>query len=114
MDITNIGQSIVFSDKTFTKRLLYSDKDILSFVLNLKPGQTLPVHRHENSSLILNVLSGSGQIRINDEVAEISIGSIVCAKGQDDFSIPAVNENMSLHVTISPNPSNEAYSKIIG
>jgi quercetin dioxygenase-like cupin family protein len=114
MDIKDISQSIEFNDTTFTKRVLYADKDILSFVLNFKPGQALPVHKHENSSLVLNVLSGSGEVKVNDEVAKISKGSLVYAKGQDNFSVPTVNENMTLHVSLSPNPSNEMYAKKIG
>lgn len=114
MDIKDINQSIVFHDQTFTKRTLVVNNDILCFVLNLKPGQVLPVHKHENSSLVMHVLSGSGEIKINDEVEKLIKGSVVSAKGEDDFSIPTVNEDMSIFVVISPNPSNAMYSKPIG
>lgn len=114
MEIKNISQSIVFHDQTFTKRTLVVNKDILSFVLNLKQGQALPVHKHENSSLVMHVLSGSGEIKINDEVERLTAGSVVSAKGEDDFSIPKVDEDMSVFVVISPNPSNELYSRPIG
>jgi len=114
LDIKDINESIVFHDKTFTKRILVANSHILCFVLNLKSGQALPVHKHENTSLVMHVLSGSGEIQINDEVEKLVKGSVVSAKGEDDFSIPTVNEDMSIFIIISPNPSNEAYSKSIG
>lgn len=114
MDIKNINESIVFKDNTLTKRVLYATNDILTFVLNLKPGQQLPVHRHENSSLILIVLEGTGQIKINDEVEKLAKGAVVYAKGEDDFSIPEVYENLSVIVNIAPNPTNNIYSKNVG
>ncbi len=114
MDLKNIQDNMVFSDKTFTKRILFSTPEVLSFILNLMPGQTLPVHKHENSGLVYTVLSGCGQIKINDEVSDIIFGSAGFAKGQDDFSIPSVSEDMSLLVSISPNPANNIYSQAIG
>jgi quercetin dioxygenase-like cupin family protein len=111
MDIKNINDSIVFSDKTLTKRVLFADKQILSFVLNLKAGQVLPAHRHENSSLVMLVLDGSGEIRINAERQRLEKGTVVLAKGEDDFEIPNVSKDISILVNISPNPSNELYSK---
>lgn len=114
LDIKNLNDSIVFIDNTFTKRVLFSNRDILCFLLNMKRGHVLPVHKHENSSLVMTVLSGSGEIQINDEVERLVKGSVVFAKGEDDFSIPSVTEDMTLYVTISPNPSNQLYSKEIG
>lgn len=114
MDIKSIDDSIVFGDKTLTKRIVYSDKQVLSFILNIKPGQTLPVHKHENSTLVAIVLSGKGELKINQETENIEKGTIITAKGDDDFSIPRVDENLSLFVSISPNPSNTLYSKEFG
>jgi mannose-6-phosphate isomerase-like protein (cupin superfamily) len=109
-----LNESIVFSDKTLTKRIVFATREILCFVLNLKTGQTLPVHKHENSGLVYQVLSGSCEIKVNDEAAKVSAGEVGYVKGEDDFSIPAVNADLSLLVTISPNPSNEIYSKSFG
>lgn len=114
MEIKNINDAIVFNDNTFTKRILFADREALCFVLNFKKGQTLPVHKHEKSVVVFSVLSGSGEIKINDEVRKITRGSVVLARGEDDFSVPAVHEDMSAFVTISPNPTNELYAKAIG
>lgn len=114
MEIKNVNDSIVFLDNTFTKRVLFSTKDVLCFVLSMKRGHVLPVHKHENTSLVMIVLGGSGEIQINDEVERLTKGSVVFAKGEDDFSIPSVTEDITIYVTISPNPSNQLYSKEIG
>jgi quercetin dioxygenase-like cupin family protein len=114
MEAKDIRDSIIFNDSTFTKRTLYATDDVLSFVLNMRPGQVLPIHKHENSTLILHVLSGSGEVRINDEIGKLEAGIVLHAKGEDDFSIPAVMTDMSIFVTLSPNPSNALYSKSLG
>jgi gentisate 1,2-dioxygenase len=114
VDLKKIQDNMVFNDKTFTKRILFVTPEVLCFILNLKVGQTLPVHKHENSGLIYHVLSGCGEIKINDDVSEISNGTVGFVKGQDDFSIPTVKDDLSLFVSISPNPSNELYSKGLG
>jgi quercetin dioxygenase-like cupin family protein len=114
MNFRKLEDSIVFSNKTFTKRILFANDQVLSFILNLRPGQVLPVHRHEQSTLVMVTLSGSGEVLINSETEKLKKGSVVMAKGEDDFSIPSVDEDMSLLVTISPNPANAMYSKELG
>ena len=114
MEIKNAKESMVFNDKTFTKRILYADKNMLCFILNLRVGQTLPSHKHEHATVILIVLSGSGEIRINDEDERVEKDSVVQAIGTDDFAIPVVTEDMSLFICIAPNPSNQLYSKELG
>jgi mannose-6-phosphate isomerase-like protein (cupin superfamily) len=114
MEIKNIKDSIVFNDSTFTKRTLFAVDDILCFVLNMKPGQVLPVHTHENSTLVLYVLSGNGEVKINDKTETLEKGTVLYAKGEDEFSIPRVTEDMSLLVNLCPNPSNALYSKSLG
>lgn len=114
MEVKNIKESIVFNEATFTKRTLIAVEDILCFVLNMKPGQALPTHTHENSSLVLHVLSGSGEAKVNQEMVKLEAGTILYAKGEDEFSIPTVNQEMSIYVSLSPNPSNAMYSKSLG
>ncbi len=113
LDIKNLSEFVEYSDNNFTKKVIFSTKEQLSFVLNFKQGQSLPTHKHENSTLVLTVLSGTGDIKINDNVQEMEKGTVVMAYGQDDFGIPNVTEDMSVLVTISPNPTNNAYSENI-
>ncbi|MBP1924722.1 quercetin dioxygenase-like cupin family protein [Sedimentibacter acidaminivorans] len=114
MDFRNLENSIEFSDDQLIKRIIFSNEQILSFVLNLKRGQTLPVHEHENSSVVLNVLQGKGELQINDKVQKLQKGSAALANGKDKFGIPLVEENLSLFVTISPRPNDKKFAQEIG
>jgi quercetin dioxygenase-like cupin family protein len=114
MEKKKIQDNIIFSDKSLTKRIIYDKKDVLVFVLNFKKGQELPIHKHETSTVVYKVLSGSGEVKINDDVEKIEEGDIGIVRGEDDFSIPKVNEEMSLYVTISPRPKNDIYAKNVG
>lgn len=114
METKDIKSCIVFSDQTITKRILFAMPETLCFVLNLKAGQTLQPHKHENSGLVYHVLAGRAEIKVNDETTSVESGTVGYVKGQDDFAIPNVKEDLSLFVTISPNPSNELYSKSFG
>lgn len=114
MAIKYLKDSIIFSEKSFTKRVIYSTEDGLCFVLNFKPGQSLPVHKHENSAIVVTVLAGEGKIKINNDESKLTEGAIILAKGQDEFSIPSVTKDLSVQVTIIPNPTDEMYSKNFG
>ena len=114
MENKKIKDSIIFSEAAFTKRIIYDMKEVLVFVLNFKPGQELPIHKHESSKVVYKVLSGSGEIKINDSIEKVEEGTIGYVEGEYDFSIPKVNEDMSLLVTISPRPKNDVYAKNVG
>lgn len=114
MNFRNVENSIEFNEDQLTKRIIFDNEQILSFVLNLKKGQTLPAHKHENSAVVLNVLQGKGEVQINDEVQKIQKGSAALANGKDEFGIPSVEEDLSLFVSISPKPNNTKFSQEIG
>jgi len=114
MDIKKLGDSMVYHEQTFTKRVLFADRNSLSFVLNLKTGQSLPKHKHERSTLVLCVLQGAGEVRVNEDAARLETGDFLSVKGEDEFEIPSVAQDMSMLVTLSPNPSNELYAKELG
>lgn len=114
MNFRNLENSIDFNDNQFTKRIIFDEDDVLSFVLNFRKGQSLPTHKHENSRLVLTVLRGEGEVKINETIQKIQRGSAVLCNGSDEFSIPKVDEDMSVFVTISPKPKNTVFSKEIG
>lgn len=111
MKIGNIHTGMVFRDESLTKRVLFADKNVLCFLLNLKPGQSVPMHRHETSTLVLTVLQGKGTIGIGGETAEFGEGDFLSVKGDEDFGVPNVTENLTLMVTLSPNPTDQRYSQ---
>jgi quercetin dioxygenase-like cupin family protein len=114
MNYRNTESSIIFNDNQFTKRIVFEDEDVLSFVLNFKHGQSLPTHQHENSALTLFVIQGKGEVQVGEEIQKIQRGSAVLAKGKEPFGIPSVEEDLSVFVTITPKPNNTKYAQEIG
>ena len=110
----SVKDHMVYNDESFVKKILHSDRNILSFVLNFKVGQILPRHDHEQSTLMLFVLKGKGEARVNDVSYQLSQGTVLKADGPDVFAIPKVEEDMSVLVHLGPNPSNEIYALDIG
>ena len=104
-----LGDFMVFSTEHLTKKIIYQDKDILTFVLNLKPGHKLPRHGHEGGTLTLHILQGAGTIAINDERQPLVAGQFYILSGTDLLEVPEVTKDMSLLVNIAPNPTNPIY-----
>lgn len=102
---------MVYDFNQLTKKIVWETKDVLCFVLNLKGGQTIPPHSHENSTLILTVLTGSGDISVSGNQQRLVKGDTVLVKGQDEFGVTYVDEHLSMLATLSPNPSDQKYSK---
>lgn len=115
MKIEKIAEKIVYSDATFTKRVLFSEDKVLNFVLNMKPGQVIPPHQHEDCDLVLHVLTGGGELTVDGKVEHITTGDVVYCVGQETFSLKNdTSENMSCFVVITPRPSLKIYADEIG
>jgi redox-sensitive bicupin YhaK (pirin superfamily) len=104
-----LGDFMVFAADHLTKKIIYQDNDILTFVLNLKPGQKLPRHGHEGGTLTLQILQGAGTIAVNDQTNNMVTGQIYFLAGTDLLEVPEVTKDLSLLVNIAPNPSNPIY-----
>jgi quercetin dioxygenase-like cupin family protein len=111
MEIRKIGEHTQFSPEGISKKIMFNTNEVLCFILNLLPGQIIPVHRHENAVLIAVVLEGACEISVNQDKFEFVKGGALLVKGEDDFGIPNVTADLSLLVTLSPNPANPIYSK---
>jgi quercetin dioxygenase-like cupin family protein len=114
MKIEKLSERVVFSDKTFTKRILYNEEKVLNFVLNLAPGQEIPPHQHEESDLILHVLTGEGVLTVDGAAQPVETGDVVHCSGKEVFSLKnSSSENLSCFVVIAPRPGVKAYSEPI-
>lgn len=113
MDNQNIKDYILFRDESLTKKIIYDEEKVLAFVLNLKAGQSIPIHKHGTSALIYHVLKGTGELQVNEKIIKLQDGSIGLVAGEDDFSIPKIEEDMSMYVTISPRPEDDRYAESI-
>jgi quercetin dioxygenase-like cupin family protein len=115
MKLEKIADKMVYLDNTFTKRILFNEEKVLTFVLNLKNDQELPPHHHEESDLVLHVLTGKGELTVDEKVMDISTGDVVYCVGEEMFSLKNNGgENMSCFVVITPRPSPKAYAAEFG
>lgn len=115
MKLEKIADKIVYLDNTFTKRVLFNEEKVLTFVLNLKNGQELPPHQHEESDLVLHVIAGKGELTVDGKVSNIEVGDVIYCVGEEMFSLKNnSNENMSCFVVIAPRPSPKAYANEFG
>lgn len=115
MKLEKAQDKIVFSDKTFTKRVIFSEEKVLNFMLNMQPGQEIPPHKHENSDLILYVVSGGGELNVDDKIQNITTGDVIYCIGEETFSLKNnTSTNFTAFVVIAPRPSLQAYAAEIG
>lgn len=111
MEIRDLNEILSFSKNGVTKKIVFNTKEALCFILNLLPGQTIPVHRHENAVLIANILSGACEVTVNQDQYELQKGHAFMVKGEDEFGIPLVKSDVSIYVILSPNPTNPEYAR---
>lgn len=111
MKLEKLASKIVYMDNTLTKRILFNEDRILNFVLNFKPGQGVPPHNHEESDLLIHVLSGEGEMTIDGSVQKVVQGDVIHCYGKEVFSITNTGTgDMSCFVVLAPNPP-AMYSK---
>lgn len=111
MKIEKIADKIVYNENTISKRVIFNEDKILNFVLNLRPGQGVPSHNHENSDMIVYVLSGKGEMVVDEKIQDVREGDVIHCHGDEMFSLKNIGDNdMSCFVVLTPNPS-QIYSK---
>jgi quercetin dioxygenase-like cupin family protein len=109
--IEKISDKIVYMDNMLTKRVLFNEKKVLNFVLNFRPGQGVPPHNHVESDLIIHVLTGEGEMTVDNTPHHITTGDVIYCTGSEIFSLTNTgSENMSCFVILAPNPPPQ-YSK---
>jgi quercetin dioxygenase-like cupin family protein len=115
MKLEKIKDRIAYHEKTFTKRVIFNEEKVLTFVLNMMPGQEIPPHQHEESDLVLHVLTGGGKLNVDGKIQDITVGDIVYCTGNEVFSlINNKDENLSCFVVIAPRPTPKLYAQEFG
>jgi mannose-6-phosphate isomerase-like protein (cupin superfamily) len=100
-----------FSENNFTKRVVYKKGESVVFVLNFKPGQELPSHKHLGTQVFLSVLEGSGTINTDGKETLINKDDLINVGGDEQFSFKNTGEsNLSLYVILSKIPD-ERYAQ---
>ncbi|WP_394140340.1 cupin domain-containing protein [Cytobacillus oceanisediminis] len=113
MEKQSIVSAMEYSDKQFTKRILFKKGESTVFILNFMPGQELPAHKHPGTEVYLLVLQGNGTLTINGEPTEVSEKAVIHAGGEEEFSFKnSGNDRVSLYVMLNKIPD-ERYAQDI-
>jgi quercetin dioxygenase-like cupin family protein len=111
MEKFSIKDYLVEPNNKIAKRVIYKNDNVLAFILNIAPGESLPNHTHFESTLLIQILNGSAIIHSDKNKIEVTKGDLTKVEGQEVLSIDNVgNDILELYVTISPNPPADKYS----
>jgi len=87
----------------FTKRMVHQSAHGLVFMLNFQPGQALPAHTHEDSEIVVTVLSGEGQATVDGRAEPLRTGTVIQCNGNESFSVQNNGSSvLSLLVFLAP------------
>lgn len=112
MEKYSIEDFILEPEKKVAKRVIYSDENTLAFILNISPGNSLPEHTHFESTLLVEVLKGSGNINVDGEPIKVKEHDLMKLDGQEVMSVDNTGDKtLVLYVTISPLPPEDRYAK---
>ncbi|WP_066371950.1 cupin domain-containing protein [Neobacillus fumarioli] len=91
-----------FSEKRFTKRVIFNNGNSTAFVLNFLPGQMLPAHKHPDAEVYLFVVSGKGTMIIDGRELEVTETDLIHTSGDEELSFfNTSNDGVSLYVVLN-------------
>lgn len=106
----NLNEYKVEPDNKVAKRVIYHDEQALAFVLNIATGQSLPTHTHYDSTVLLQVLTGKADVKINGEPEPVTAGDLLQIDGPEEMAVDNTgSDTLRLYVTISPTPTDDKY-----
>lgn len=115
MEKVNIAEKIVFVDKPFAKRIIYQDDNVVAFTLNFKPGQALPPHTHFDSTVVILVHAGTGELGADEATTPLKPGDVVTLRGDERLTVRNSGAaDLTLFVTMAPRPAEPRYSTDVG
>lgn len=105
MEKKSIADAQEFSEKQFTKRIIFREGESTVFILNFMPGQQLPAHKHPGTEVYLMVLQGKGTLIIDGISHEVSEKDVIHAGGEEEFAFNNTGgESVSLYVMLNKIP----------
>ena len=109
----NINDFLEFNEEGFTKRVIFKEDKTTVFILNFKPGQSLPAHKHPGSNVQLIVLEGEGNFTIDGEEVGVTQKDTLFVTGEEVLAFSnSGTENVSLYVMLNKIPD-ERYAENI-
>lgn len=109
----NLNEYVEFKNERFTKRIIFKEGESTTFVLNFKPGQSLPTHKHPGTNVYLLVLQGEGIFTIDGKEVPAQKDDVLVCDGNEEFSFNnSGSSNVSLYVMLNKIP-NDQYAENI-
>ena len=88
--VDNMDEDIMFADKSWgSYRVLSKGEDSLTIKLNIKAGSCLSYHSHASRDEIWNIVSGQGEVIVDEEVRKVCKGDVVSIKSGNKHMIKA-------------------------
>lgn len=105
MEKKSLAAAQEFSDKQFTKKIIFREGESTVFVLNFLPGQQLPAHKHPGTNVYLMVLQGGGTLVIDGVPTNVIEKDVILAGGEEEFAFTnSTSENATLYVMLNKIP----------
>jgi quercetin dioxygenase-like cupin family protein len=101
MKRVNLEEVEAYDDKKFVRPLVLEGERTRTLLLCLRPGQSVPSHRHEGYEILLHGLRGLADLTLDGEPVTVRAGDVVLIDGANDFA-PANNgdDNFSMLITL--------------
>lgn len=88
--VDEIDQQIMFAEKSWGNyQVINVEKESLTIKITLRPGQKMSYHSHQHRDEIWTVISGEGEIIINDKKRNICSGDVIEISKGDKHTVSA-------------------------
>lgn len=102
MEIKSILDAQKYNEERFTKIDIIKTRHSVAFMLNFLPGQEMKQHNHPNRELYLLVLTGTGQLLIDDAKVNVKEEDIIYCNSDEQLGfINISDQNVSIYVTMT-------------
>lgn len=100
-----IEEAEKFEDDRFVRPVLFKGERTTALLLCLKPGQSVPSHRHEGFEIVLQPLQGEAEAELDGERVTLREGCLFFVDGANDFA-PVNNgdKNFTMLITLVRRP----------
>jgi quercetin dioxygenase-like cupin family protein len=101
MKRVNLEEIEAYDDKKFLRPEVLEGERSRTLLLCLRPGQSVPAHRHEGYEILLNALRGRADLTLDGEQVTVRAGDVILVDGANDFA-PVNNGdgNFSMLITL--------------
>ena len=90
-----------FEEEKYVRPVLFKGERTTALLLCLRPGQSVPSHRHEGFEIVLQPLQGEAEAVLDGEPVTLRPGEVIFVDGANDFApVNRGGENFSMLITL--------------